>query len=344
MAKSKGRPAGMLRYFFGVLCGLGLALGLWVGLFYASMGIAMGYGPRAHAAWYGIKTEAASRAKGRPKIVLFGGSNVLYGLRAEQIQRETGRPCVNFGTYAGLPFDYLVERVKKILTPGDILVFSSEWRHLVIPVHFCNDISMEFIVGCSPGYFKKLDWADQLSGIFGSTPSRLLLPFVVDRQENVAILAAVQDSVLDKKLSSWGDYIANTPEKQPPGALEAIHNTRVSAGFDRSYATGKTEYWSKVGDLIKWCKRRNVQIVYAAPAASDHAKDLHPEGPPFFDLVEKRYASLGMPVLVRQVDNLYPDELMFDMVYHLNARGATIRTSRLIEVLQPYVKSMPAAN
>jgi len=63
----------------------------------------------------------------KPKIVVVGGSSALFGIDAQQIESSTGIPTVNMGVFASLGIDYMLDKAKKVLKPGDIIVTSIEY-------------------------------------------------------------------------------------------------------------------------------------------------------------------------------------------------------------------------
>ncbi len=71
---------------------------------------------------------AALRIHGR-KIIFVGGSNLLFGLRAESLGRRIGVPVVNYGLTADLGADVIAERAGEVIGPGDVVVLATEAMH-----------------------------------------------------------------------------------------------------------------------------------------------------------------------------------------------------------------------
>jgi hypothetical protein len=72
-----------------------------------------------------IKTYLAGRANGR-KVLLIGGSNVLFGYSAARIEKGLNIPTFNLGIYAGLPLTFIGDMARSQANPGDIVVFPLE--------------------------------------------------------------------------------------------------------------------------------------------------------------------------------------------------------------------------
>lgn len=65
----------------------------------------------------------------KPKVVFVGGSNLLFGIRAEALGERIGRPVVNYGWIGPLGLDVIAERAGEIVRPGDWVVIAPEYGH-----------------------------------------------------------------------------------------------------------------------------------------------------------------------------------------------------------------------
>lgn len=70
--------------------------------------------------------QAAAERKGPDRILLCGGSTVLFGLDSERIAQLTRRPVVNLGLHAGMGAPALLGFAAHFARPGDLLVLSVE--------------------------------------------------------------------------------------------------------------------------------------------------------------------------------------------------------------------------
>ena len=77
-----------------------------------------------------VKENIAHNIHGK-KIVFVGGSATLFGIRTEDIEKELKIPTINYGVHAALEIDYILDRVKNILNPGDVVILSLEYNHLL---------------------------------------------------------------------------------------------------------------------------------------------------------------------------------------------------------------------
>lgn len=326
----------MLRYVIGIVSGFTGAGVIWVGLFLASFGILDTHGDRTVTAWYQIKQEVAGTKSGAKKIVFVGGSNVLYGISAAEVEQAFGMPCLNFGTHAGLPFDYLLHRVKQVVSPGDILVISLEWEYLHRPLDDLNAVYTGCILGGEPRYFWRLPASQQLRICFSAPVSRLVLPLTISPEASAGVQNVYMDSVRGVHIDSWGDFMGNFPERRAKSELARLLGLTPHP-CTLAEAEGHSDFWKVVRELRNWAKRKRVTVVFAAPALLDNPILTGADYRQIFAAGEKHYESLGIPVIARQNTNFYGESLMFDSVYHLNSAGREIRTKQLIEGLKPVV-------
>src|SRR5207248_522474 len=106
--------------------GVALAAGIWFALVLLQVGA-----PTLSSRWYAEALDrktSYARAGTSPKIIVVGGSSVLFSVRAEQIERETGTRAVNMGTGAALGLPYILYTSQQVAEPGDLIVLSLEYE------------------------------------------------------------------------------------------------------------------------------------------------------------------------------------------------------------------------
>ena len=59
-----------------------------------------------------------------PRILVFGGSATRISFDSVIVIRKVGIPTVNFGTHAGLGLAYILDRAKRAMQPGDIVLLA----------------------------------------------------------------------------------------------------------------------------------------------------------------------------------------------------------------------------
>lgn len=72
----------------------------------------------------------ASKIDG-PKVMIVGGSNVVFGFRAPDLERELGVPVMLYGVNAGIGLDLIALRATSLIRTGDIVVVAPELQHFL---------------------------------------------------------------------------------------------------------------------------------------------------------------------------------------------------------------------
>ncbi len=61
------------------------------------------------------------------KIVILGGSTGMFSLSCEVIEKRTGLKCVNASMTVGLGIDFILEKGREFINPGDIVIMPLEY-------------------------------------------------------------------------------------------------------------------------------------------------------------------------------------------------------------------------
>ena len=71
-----------------------------------------------------------------PKLVVVGGSSVVFGVDSELIEKYTGMPVVNFGLYAALGTKLMLDLSRSAIGEGDVVVISPELDPQTMSLYF----------------------------------------------------------------------------------------------------------------------------------------------------------------------------------------------------------------
>ena len=66
---------------------------------------------------------------GKGKVILVGGSNLLYGVNSEYLEKLIQRPVVNMGLQGSIGLRYMLNEIKPYVSPGDIVILLPEYGH-----------------------------------------------------------------------------------------------------------------------------------------------------------------------------------------------------------------------
>ena len=287
---------------------------------------------------YALKTAAADRAIAAdlPKLVLVSGSNAHYGIRCATIRERTGVYCVNGGTHAGISIDYLLDRARDWLRPGDIALLPLEFNHYTdrgIPSKFF----IHYVQRYDRGYILQRPPLDQLRLWFGLPVSRL---WERTTSKLLGKLPA-EERAHAEEVGEYGDRLRNEPSDRnaiQAGYIAAAKPLPVLLG---NAPTGHDSGARSIRRFIRWCRDHGVTPIATWPNALwfDEYHDEKPQQ--FFRAIAEFYDRLDVPLL-GQPEGMMPDDrdLFFDSDYHLNRIGVDQQTDRVLDLLTPYLDDL----
>jgi hypothetical protein len=276
------------------------------------------------------KKEAFSAGIKGKKIVFTGGSATLFGVKARDIQRETGVPTVNFAVHAGLGLDYVVYRTKKILRPGDVVIMPLEYRHFYYDGGYAR-IKHLFLRTYDRRYFKRLSKVERLSYLFKTS----IVDFLEAANERYLFdlfdgrEGALTATYYSQTLNENGDETSNIGNVKMKKIIETMEPIPIIKG----------EFSESVGlkiikEFNEWCKKNDVSlyVTYANTVrfASYDGNRAYIE---FFSKIQDYLAAKGIKTIGTPEDSFYHVRWFYDTKYHLNQRGATARTEWFVDMI-----------
>jgi hypothetical protein len=247
-----------------------------------------------------------------PRILLGGGSNLVFGVDSAAIERALQIPVVNMSVHAALGLRFILSEMKDVMRPHDVVVLSIEYQLPLAPGQYALAKSASDAYPPALAYYQR-DLQSDLSVL------------VANQQKLVRALfsrTAPADLVYARAaFTERGDDIAHLTAPRPAtlrdrGRLEA----------------GRWEGVAALNDFADAARRQNVRVFFVYPSYpdSEYAKNRDLIAAIDRDLRENvRIELLGTPR-----DFVYPDDEFFDTVYHLAGPGRRQRTDELIRLLQ----------
>jgi hypothetical protein len=256
-----------------------------------------------------------------PKIVLMGGSGLIYGIDSGLLAKEFGVHVTNVGFYAGCGSAFAADYIVPYLSEGDVVVLIPEYH--------------QFISGLDFNDFRCRAWM-----------ARALFPRIP-----LALYQQPRDLFLDvlflarAKIGSMLRWLPHRFSGVVPGdsayfRQEFDEHGDKRSGFD---ATPVLRDYERIDFDKPAIDRANVvlrefarrvegrkaqfRIVPPATAASWYVNE---QG-----ALERLFAGLDPKFLLGQPkDYVYDDALFQDTIYHLGPVGRRLRTERLSEAIR----------
>lgn len=323
-----------LRFLLGLLCGLLLGIGVFVAFLYTQLGV-----PTYSSGWaYDIsqKKEKLAAAISGPRLLLVGGSGVTFGLSAEQIEKETGRPTVNMGTHAGLGIDYILDHAEKIARPGDTVLLAIEYQLYTKP--FGSEIHDDYILARDPAYFRQMPWLDKIDMATRIAFKRIQKGLSIRRKPESVPRPHPPYTGGAGYIDSFGDETGNAAVDRPaPNAdMEELTDCLVT-GLTSDHAAG----FDKIREFVRWAREHHVTVLATFPNLMHQPPYDGPNARQAIKVITDFYASLGVPVAGTAQAAILPADQFFDTPYHLTHEAAIERTERLVPALKPYLNAAP---
>ena len=292
-------------------------------LFWANFGVPMEQ-ERYLNEWLVKKDAYANSCTGR-KIMFISGSNTLFGVDANLIEKSLGICTVNYGTHAALRF-YNLERGKKHLRAGDIVILPLEyqfytWNH----DEFDSELG-SYLLGYDKSEIEKFSVIDKLKFIVQQN-TKDLAKFAYQR---IRQPAKNEGEYSSQYLNINGDMTNNHVDKKlPDSALQSKIGNTV---FDSQPVSVDAE--NELTSFINYCQKNNITVYAAWPNFLWRNNEFTGNDLEGIRSIEAFYKSQNVEILGNYDDCLYDVDLFYDTSYHLNEKGKRIHTEYLIQLLK----------
>ena len=266
--------------------------------------------------WIVKKTKIAKELNSKgSKLVLYGGSNILFGVNAAQIEKETGIQTLNYGTHAGFA-DYIFQNAKNVLKPNDTVFLPLEFSYYSSKMEMTplTSTAIEYIISYDNNYYRKLSYFNKLKVLLYLTKLNIKKDIM---HKN--------DTVIDY-LNDRGDFIYNQGQKSE------FSDTAKQLNISTNKLPNNYKKW-ELYKFIKWCKGNNIKV-YAFMPNAYHDPNLTAKEKTSFDEIKKFYKLCGVEFIGKAEDGFFELKYFHDSVYHLNQEGQKIRTRYFIEKIR----------
>jgi hypothetical protein len=276
------------------------------------------------------------------KIIIIGGSNVLFGINSQVIAQKTGYPVVNMGTHGGLDIDYIYYKIKQHMKEGDVVVLPLEFEYYT----YTGEVSEWFshnMQAWGKDYLKQLSLNDLVKFILSADPGRVLSGIEEQITSSAIDSKTVTEREVLKQLDAlwaqegpkWRGYSYKSLNKNGDINVEKIESyTKDFHYFDKTLEVTAhfIDIYRKIDKLVK----QYHGLLYLTYPVTVKNK--------LFDLSDKdsleRVVNLENKLKLHEITiqcnaslfNLNK-EYFFDNHYHPDKYGAVIRSSNLSDCL-----------
>lgn len=275
------------------------------------------------------------KSTGSPRVIFDGGSNLHHGINSRMLTEQLSIPVVNLGDNGGYPLAVKVERLKKELTYGDILILSPEWYQ-----YYTEKFSHQFyadLYGSLNHYYDYLPYEQKIRYFYSQGLIDLIDLFKdkeVDKIEVQLNYFSHFKSMLDKGI--FGDFY-------PYSLLEDMNNGMDCQNYlfsGRSFSDLETSrrFESTLKDLSVFAKEKGVMVFFIPPVVVDSSCYQDADAQRFLSNASDLLQKYGFPFLIQPEDAVFERELMNNTYYHLNEEGRDLWSTKIFLALKDKVK------
>ena len=257
------------------------------------------------------------------KIVVVGGSSVCFGLVSPLLENEMKMPVVDFGLYATLGTRLMLDLSEKEIGKGDIVVLAPELDSQTLSMYFNGEACLEAFDG-DPALMNGIR-RDTFNDVAGSFPGYVSKALGFLRDGTVPDPQGVYNR---RSFNENGDISYARAENvmtlgYDPNRLVDLSPDIISDDF----ADYLNEYIGK-------CEKKGAKVYFTfCPVNRDSLE----EGTTA-DTIYEFYRYLGEKIhckIISDINNyILPKEYFYDTNFHLNDRGAELRTLLLARDLK----------
>ncbi|MBN1497411.1 MAG: hypothetical protein JXA07_11615 [Spirochaetes bacterium] len=259
----------------------------------------------------------------QPRMIFVGDSNLAFGLDSAMVERATGYNVVNMGLHGGLGLNYYMDELKPHLKRGDVVIIIIDYQNYFFDGSGANTL-VEITI-FNPGIIRYYSAGSLYNFI-------VAVPLAFQRRLQGAFSSAGDDmAFMRSAFNEHGDNVAHLKLPQPKLlAPERPMPEKVSDGVLRLY----NEFYDE------WTPRGiRIYLSFSPLLIQDRDKQMKALGKLYKDLVNR----VKIPIIGLPTDFMYPADLFYDNIFHLNGKGRELRTKALIRQIKkvPELAAVP---
>lgn len=252
-----------------------------------------------------------------PRIILAGGSNLLYGASAKNLSEALNQPVFNFGLGASIGMDLLLKMVEKGVKPGDTVVLMLENELFSVSPYAAEGRVVNALT--HPVVANSLSWKERLIARWYAPMKATFSSFNNSKTERFKSIYQVSS------LTELGDLRKDVLERYPPSS--PFPENKMTSFFAVQPANQVV-----LAKFVQAMSDKQVKVI-AIPSAR-YVKENTAKA--YYDnerLIAQTYENLGVAYLSRPEYHSFTSDQMFDSPNHLNLEAKRQHTNTLINVL-----------
>ncbi|MCX7748017.1 MAG: hypothetical protein N2645_14200 [Clostridia bacterium] len=265
------------------------------------------------------KKHALLQVEKDKKIVLVGGSNILYSLSAEDMTKKLGFNVINMGLNAGLGLKYNLNEIKPYLKKGDMVVVSPEYGNFE-DMYWGNANLMQ--IYCLFPKSREFIQKDHLMTLIMSNG----LQFFQVKSQSYIDSVFVKLANSNTEINDYGDIVSKNKKRD---VSKFRYSLKVNDQFEElCYKT--------LDEFSRFCHSNDITLFYAFPYLPDTEYERNRGD---IEKIENKIGKIeNMHILYPSKTAKMDSKYFLDTVYHLTSQGRALRTCYTTEKIQSFLE------
>ncbi len=258
-----------------------------------------------------------------PKLVIVAGSNAYVGINAQMLEQKLAIPTFNFGIHAGFGPKFLFYLARQVLISGDTVLLPLEYS--MYGPNPITDLLASTVFGCGKEFVQTTSIKEAIHLLLSQPLTRLLNSFFAKQQ------------LVEPVFGSHGDATYNLEEQ-----ITDAMRTRVTKEINGiEFVASNVEYsgTKAIAEFLDWCRQNHIRVLATWP--NTVYRPVYKEQAYALSNLQKIrdfYQKHGITILGEPYDSMFDTSYFYDTSYHLNQRGVTARTEKLLPLLHQMLK------
>ncbi len=290
-----------------------------------------------------VKKHLAENASKRvePKLFVVSGSNSLFGIDNQELEKTTGMPVVNMSLHAALPLEYLVYNTLPYIKKGDVVVMPLEWTYYSM-TKLKSDWMLENMLYWDKPFIQQLPY--QIQQEWAWFANWKLYQHNLFPKKKLKVLHTSQQIIDSWKkqaepehgmyhyllLNLDGSYKVQELEVNPPKS------------FNYLAELPKEKFLQNVANIRKQFEEKGATVIFTYPSMikSDIFNMDNKETVKRLEKTQQLLAQYDIRLIGNIQDFMYDSSAFLDTNYHLSPKVATIHSRKLGRMLKKHISPM----
>lgn len=251
------------------------------------------------------------------RIVIIGGSDALFGIDAEQLQRDLNRPVVNYATHAALRIEYLLDRAMRVLRPGDVAVLDLAYGMWGDDQGTFGEYEFAYFSSYDKLYYARMGAVRAVKALYSvplaDYPASLGRWWTYRAGKNVHWARMYDVATLGRQ----GDL-----RLKVPGSLIGAENLGPISAYEGPTAQA-------VRSFARWARANHIRVMYTWPPLAKATPETMAQVYATPAWLTTLFDRESITMLDRPEDNFFPIAWFYDTDKHLNSSGRRVHTEAL---------------